>query len=69
MQLWIYFRIMDRYPYSCKALYKLYEMHKNGGTTMKGKKLVALLAAGAMVFSPAGMALGTPLGGGYLLRR
>lgn len=30
---------------------------------MKGKKLVALLAAGAMVFSPAGMALGTPLGG------
>ena len=30
---------------------------------MKGKKLVALLAAGAMVFSPAGMALGTPLEG------
>ena len=29
---------------------------------MKGKKLVALLAAGTMVFSPAGMALGTPLG-------
>ena len=42
---------------------KICGVHKNGGTTMKCKKLVALLAAGAMVFSPAGMALGTPLEG------